>query len=95
VQKQASFPGGDKALKEYLTQHLKYLQQQQNTGELVVLNIIVNEKGMAEDLKIVKPEGITISPAEVEAVLKQMPAWTPGKQSGKPLSVSYTFPVRF
>jgi hypothetical protein len=95
VQKQASFPGGDKALKEYLTQHLKYLQQQQNTGELVVLNIIVNEKGMAEDLKIVKPEGITISLAEVEAVLKQMPAWTPGKQSGKPLPVSYTFPVRF
>jgi hypothetical protein len=95
VQKQASYPGGDKALKEFLIQNLKYLQSGQNTGQLVVLNIIVNEKGTAEDLKVVKPEGVTLNPQEVEAALKQMPTWNPGKQSGKPLPVSYIFPVRF
>ena len=95
VQKQAAFPGGDKALTAYLNQNLKSLPAlKQNAGGLVVLNIIVNEKGIAEDLKVMKPEGVTLSPAEVEAVLDQMPTWAPGKQSNKPIPVSYIFPVR-
>ena len=95
IEKQPVFPGGDTTLKAYLLQNLKYLQLGHTARELVVLQIIVNEKGIAEDLKVVKPEGVTLTPQEVEAALKQMPVWNPGRQSGTPFPVSYIFAVRF
>ena len=32
---------------------------------------------------------------EAIRVVKSMPAWTPGKQNGKPVYVKFTLPIRF
>jgi hypothetical protein len=94
VQKQPAFPGGDKALRNYLTQHLPYLQKQ-NSGELVVMSLIINENGAAEDIIIIKPKGVTLDSEETRKVLDKMPLWTPGKQNNKPVPFSYIFPIKY
>ncbi|KAA5547885.1 energy transducer TonB [Adhaeribacter rhizoryzae] len=92
VQSPPVFPGGDKALQTYLVQNLAYLRQ--SNEKLVVLHLVINEKGETEDIKVVKPQGITLNSAEVEAVLQKMPIWSPGKQNNWPIPVSYTLPIR-
>ncbi|MGV3588405.1 MAG: energy transducer TonB [Adhaeribacter sp.] len=92
VQSPPVFPGGDKALQAYLIRNLAYLRQ--NRGELVVLHLVINEKGETEDIKVEKPQDVTLNPAEVEAVIQKMPVWSPGKQNNRPIPVSYTIPIR-
>ena len=94
VQKQPSFPGGDQALRIYLTQHLPYLQKH-NNGELVVMSLVINENGAAEDIIIIKPKGVILDQEETRKVLEKMPLWIPAKQSNKPVPFSYIFSIKY
>lgn len=91
VEQPPKFPGGNAALQEYLKANIPTLN---GKGELVILNLIINEKGVTEDIKVIKPQNIELGP-EMNAVLEKMPLWVPGKQSGKPIPVSYTVPIRY
>lgn len=65
-----------------------------NLAGNVIAQFQVTKEGEIKDVKIVK----SLSPetdAEVLRVISLMPAWTPGKQDGKPVNVQYTLPVRF
>jgi hypothetical protein len=105
VEKQPAYPGGDKALKAYLAQKLKNLQEsrQLKAGELIILNIVVNEKGIAEDIIATKPqkgtpsseETLALTTKEVTNIINEMPQWAPGRQNGKPVAVCHTLPIRF
>lgn len=91
VEQPPKFPGGDAALKEYLKANIPTLT---GKGESVILNLIINEKGATEDITVIKPQGIKLG-SEMNAVLEKMPLWAPGKQSGKPIPVSYTISIRY
>jgi periplasmic protein TonB len=91
-----AFGSGEKELLEYLAKNIKYPEIALKNGisGTVVIQFIVNKSGQIIDPKVLRGIG---GGCEDEAirVIKKMPAWTPGKQKGKPVSVRFTLPVRF
>lgn len=90
------FPGGEKAMMEFIASNLKYPQQavKDDVQGMVLVDFVINTEGKATDPKIVR----SLSPecdAEVIRVVNLMPAWTPGQQEGKTVNVKYTLPVMF
>ena len=90
------FPGGEKAMMEFIATNLKYPQQavKDDVQGMVLVDFVINTEGKTTDPKIVR----SLSPecdAEVIRVVSLMPAWTPGQQDGKTVNVKYTLPVMF
>lgn len=90
------FPGGERAMMEFIATNLKYPQQavKDDVQGMVLVDFVINTEGKATDPKIVR----SLSPecdAEVIRVVSLMPAWTPGQQDGKTVNVKYTLPVMF
>ncbi len=59
----------------------------------VVLYVVVDEKGMPRDLKVVRPLGLGLDQKALEAVQKWR--FKPGVKDGKPVSVGATIEVNF
>ena len=90
------FPGGTKAMMEYLKTNMRYPQIAKENGiqGRVILQFVVDETGKVTDPKILRG----VDPAlDLEAIrlVEAMPQWTPGKQDGKAVAVRYTVPVSF
>ena len=96
VETPPAFPGGDEALMKFLMNNIIYpvKAQEQNIQGKVTVGFIVDENG-----KVIEPEvARSVHPlldAEALRVIKSMPAWIPGKQKGKNVSVRYFVPVNF
>lgn len=98
VEEMPLFNGGEPAVefRKYIMENLKYpaIAQENGVGGKVYVQFIVNEQGNIVDAKILLP----LDPAldqEALRVVNSSPAWTPGKQRGKPAKVIYTFPINF
>jgi protein TonB len=90
------FPGGDAALLKFLSLNIKYPAIAIETGITgkVTVNFVVNKDGSVTDAKILR----SVDPAldkEAIRVVYSMPKWKPGKQSGRPVRVSYSVPINF
>ncbi len=90
------YPGGEKAMMEYLAANIKYPEKaaKENVSGRIIVRFIVSKTGKIEDVKVIKG----VSPecdAEAIRVVKAMPDWTPGKSNGKLVSVYYTMPIIF
>jgi Gram-negative bacterial TonB protein C-terminal len=91
-----AFPGGDRALFDYLTSHVKYPAKAKEMGiqGTAYITFIVSSKG-----KIVFPHAERHigggCEEELIRVVKSMPLWNPGKQGGKAVAVKYTLPYKF
>jgi TonB family protein len=89
-------PGGLEGLKQYLAQNLHYsnaARQQQVEGKVFV-QFVVGRDGQLTDLQVTKGLGAGCD-EEALRVVGRMPAWTPGRQQGRLVSVRYTLPVVF
>ena len=96
VESMPSFPGGQKKLFEYLGKNVKYPPAAKANGisGRVFVNFTVGKDGKIRDVKILR--GVSpLLDKEAIRVVKAMPAWTPGKQRGKAVSVSYNLPINF
>lgn len=98
VEENPEFPGGEKALFEYLGKNTKFPAIAKDAGiqGIVYVQFVVMEDGkinpdMVEILRGVHPA----LDQEAIRVVKSMPAWSPGKQRGKPVRVYYKLPFRF
>lgn len=96
VEEMPEFPGGMKALMDYLSANVKYPEAAKQAGisGRVTTIFVVGEDGVIRDVKVVR----SVSPeldAEAIRVMSSMPKWKPGKQDGKPVPVRYTVPVNF
>ncbi len=92
VEQQPEFPGGDIALKEYIAKNL-VTPTPKSSGK-VFIGFVVNTDGSLQDFEVKKG----LSPAQNEEALrlvKTMPKWQPGKQSGKAIRVRYYLPIAF
>jgi protein TonB len=96
VDKQPSFPGGQKALGQYVRQHLVYPKKARNAGlsGRVFLAFVVNTDGSIQNVELLK--GLSMD-CDEEAIrlVKRMPKWTPGKLDGKIVRVKYNLPIAF
>ena len=96
VETMPKFVGGDAALKNYLSQNIKYPEKARLSGiqGRVILQFDVDIDGSIVNIVVVR----SVSPeldAEAIRVTKLMPKWLPGKQRGKRVRVKYTMPVNF
>ena len=97
VEKAPEFPGGQKALFKYLSENVKYPVMAQENGiqGKVVCQFVVNRDGSIVDIEVVRSAGDPSLDKEAVRVIKSMPKWKPGKQSGKTVRVKFTLPVNF
>jgi TonB family protein len=90
-EKMPEFPGGEKALENYLS-----ITMDSPTGAVKLQNpvvqFVVNTDGSVSNVKIVKSTGNAEIDKGVIKHVSTMPKWTPGTQGGKKVRVELTRP---
>jgi TonB family protein len=96
VEEMPEFEGGDLALKKFIVENVKYPEQAKADGiqGRVFIQFVVNQIGEIEQVKVVRGVDPALD-AEAIRVISSLPKWKPGKQSGKPVRVSFTVPINF
>lgn len=90
------FPGGDKALMQWLDAHVIYSSsavRQKLEGDVEVA-FIIDEEGNVIEPEIIKHLNPTLDRAVMQAI-QQMPKWSPGTLRGKPTCTKISIPVHF
>ena len=97
VEQMPQFPGGMKALMEYMEYISTNLRYPEEAKDLclhgrVIIGFTVKEDGSITDVEVVRSLHPIVD-AEAVRVISKMPKWQPGMQDGKPVPVKYTVPV--
>ena len=90
------FPGGDKALYEYINKNLKYPKEaiEADIEGLVVVRFNVDKEGEINNIEVVKSLGSGCD-EEVIRVVREMPKWTPGKIQDQYIDSKQFLPISF
>ena len=90
------FPGGERALVNYLAVNVKYplIAQENGIKGKVYVSFVIDENGNVYDVNILRGVDASLD-NEAIRVVKGMPKWSPGKQGGKPVKVRYNVPIYF
>ena len=96
VEEMPEFPGGPKALMDYLMENVKYPKTafDADIQGRVIAQFVVDKEGTVKDAHVVKSVDPALD-AEALRVINNMPKWRPGRQNGKVVNVKYTIPVNF
>lgn len=96
VEQQAFFIGGNSEMTKFLQKNLKYPRQASNAGisGKVFLSFIVDKYGEISDVTVLKGIGFGCD-EEAMRVVKEMPKWSPGKQSGRAVKSRFNLPIVF
>ena len=97
VDQMPEFPGGQSALKKYLSDNIKYpaLAAEYGKQGTAIIQFVVNADGSISDVEVARSAGDSSLDKEAIRVVKSMPKWNPGTQNGVPTKVRYTLPVTF
>lgn len=96
VEQQPIYPGGDSALLKFIADNTIYPDEAKQNAIYgkVYVKFIIDTEGAVTNVEVVK--GVApILDQEAVRVIKLLPRWTPAKQSGKPVAVSFVIPVNF
>ena len=97
VQIKPKFQGGDaNTFAKWVSEHLSYPDDARDAGisGRVTVQFRVDENGQLRDAKVIRGVYPSLD-AEAVRVIASSPKWTPGRNSDKPVSVTYIFPVIF
>ncbi|GAB3329654.1 hypothetical protein GCM10027299_33360 [Larkinella ripae] len=96
VEQNPEFPGGMAALGQFLSKNIRYppAASRANVSGRVFVSFVVNTDGSIQDVSVLKGLGFGTD-EEAMRVVKAMPKWRPGKQSGRPVRVKYNLPINF
>ena len=91
-----SFPGGDRAMAEYLTANMIYPAEcaDANVQGRVMLEMVVEKDGTLTNFNEMRSPDSRLT-AEAIRLALSMPRWTPGMQGGKPVRAKYIMTVTF
>ena len=97
VEQMPEFPGGMKALMQYLQENIKYPRISRENGSQgrAFICFVVNTDGSIQDVEVAKSSSDVYLDKEAVRVVETMPRWNPGKQAGKAVRVRFTLPVTF
>ena len=97
VEQMPTFPGGQKALLQYISENIKYPSKaQDNRWEgRTICQFVVEKDGSISSAEIVKSSGYQLLDVEAMRVILNMPNWTAGIQNGDSVRVKFTIPVTF
>lgn len=96
VEDMPQFPGGMQELMKFLAKNITYpvsAQKAQIEGSVMV-QFVVGKDGSVRNPKVVRSVNPELD-AEALRLVGIMPKWTPGKQRGKAVPVSYNLPISF
>lgn len=93
----AQFPGGGKALFEYLGDELQYPKAafEQGIEGRVICQFHVETDGSITEPHVVRTSGDSTLDQEAVRALNTMPKWIPATQMGEPIRSIYTVPINF
>lgn len=96
VEKMPEFPGGEKALMDFLAKNIRYPETAKDLGiqGTVYISFIVDTYGNITNVEVLRGIGGGCD-EEAARVVGKMPRWSPGKQGGRPVKVQYRLPIRF
>ena len=96
VETMPKFPGGEKAMYTYIAKNVKYpaKAKQEGTQGRVFVTFVVEKDGSISEVALLRGVSEELD-QEALRVIKSMPKWTPGEQSGKPVRVQYRMPIKF
>ena len=96
VDEQASFPGGDEDLMEYLNKNIHYPEEAAENGieGVVVVKFVVEKDGSITCAQVLRDIGGGCG-KEALRVVNAMPRWNPGKQIGRLVRSEFTLPIQF
>ena len=97
VTKRPTFQGGDSnTFNKWVQSQLNYPKEARNAGieGRVLIQFTICEDGVLRDIKVLRGVDPRLD-AEAVRVLSSSPNWEPGEQDGKPVKVTYMFPVIF
>jgi len=92
------FPGGQRALDNYINKSVNYPQQaiDDDVSGTVHVSFVVDEKGRVTKARVVDAANVGDG-LDMEAlrVVKNMPQWMPGKVNGKKVKTHMELPISF
>lgn len=96
LEEMPEFPGGQQALFKWLGENINYppIAAENNIQGRVMVSFVVERDGSVSDVKVVRGVDPNLD-REAVRVVKQMPKWKPGMQTGKPVRYRYNLPVSF
>ncbi len=96
VEQMPQYPGGETELMRYINEHIRYpvIAQENGVQGRVVVQFVVGADGKVRDAVALRGVDPSLD-KEALRVIMSMPAWIPGRQNGKAVSVKYTLPVTF
>ena len=96
VEQKPSFPGGDAEMMKWLGNNIVYppVAAEEGVSGKVTVQFIVEKDGSVSNVKVVRGKHPALD-AEAVRVVKKMPRWTPGRNNGAPVRVTYMLPVTF
>ncbi len=96
VEKQPSFPGGQKAFRQYVRRNQLYpaAARKATISGRVYVSFIINTDGSIQNVELLKGIGMGCDEEAIRLV-NHMPNWIPGSQSGRIVRVKYNLPIAF
>jgi TonB family protein len=96
VEQMPTFPGGEKALYQWLIDNLQYPKELADVciQGRVVIRFVVTADGSIEKVEVLRSLHPLLD-AEAVRVAQAMPKWNQGKRNDEPVSVYYTLPIAF
>lgn len=98
VEEMPEFPGGPAEMMKYIQKNIQYPQMAKEAGlqGKCFLKFVVGGDGDISQVQILKGvPGCSECDKEAIRVVKSMPKWKAGKQSGKPVNVYFNLPINF
>ena len=91
-----SFPGGTKALLDYISENTVYPEEarKQDLSGRVVLTFYIETDGSVSNVKVLKSVHPLLD-SEAVRVVSSMPKWTPGTRDGRPVRQRMGLPITF
>lgn len=96
VEEEPSFPGGESALRDFISKNLRYpkFAKEKGTHGSVGVSFIVEKDGSLTDFVIIQSEDPSLD-KEAIRVFQSMPKWNPGKRDGQFVTVIKGMSVSF
>jgi len=96
VEQNPEFAGGMNALLKFLQKNLRYPMPAVNANVMgkVYMQFVVGQDGSITKVDVLKGIGFGCD-EEAQRVVKLMPKWSPGRQSGRAVAVKFTLPINF
>ncbi|HPF51996.1 MAG TPA: energy transducer TonB [Draconibacterium sp.] len=96
VQEMPMFPGGERALYQYISKHVNYpaIAQENGIESKVYVQFVVDENGNVINAHVSRPGDVSLD-EEAVRVINSLPRFKPGRQNGKYVKVYYTAVINF